>query len=512
MLAVARLAKAYRTHVVWACLVVSLVASQYFLASNPSLSFYLLPFRAWELLLGTALALQLPGLRLAPWVSAIVGLVGLVVILASVALKTPASSFPGLGALLPCLGAAAVIAAGQQGGLAARLLSTAPMVFFGKISYSLYLWHWPILAYLVYANVYEPSTVQVVAAMAVSVVLATLSWRFVETPFRSPSTTPWFRPFPALTLLSVTLAGFGFWAISSHGLRDRFTPDVLAIADQAGRTGDPRCMGAVGQWFDPAEACVFPRGAKAAPVAVWGDSHALSVVETIAEVTQFKGSGVRFFGYSGCPPVTLVVRAGAGGSGRCREFNTAVLKEVTGDPSLTTVILVARHSAYLKGSTQDWGPAERSNGLDLKLVSAETGELSAVTMDGYFERLESVVTSLQRAGKSVVLFYPVPETGYDIPTALALLKAQGRDSVEFTRPLAMYQQRQGEIRERLDRIVGKFGLARIDPAPLLCDAADCRVASGAMPLYSDDDHLSKLGAEMLIPQYRSALQIPLTAP
>ena len=511
MLAVARFARAYRAHVVWACLLVSLAAAQYFLASHPSLSFYLLPFRAWELLLGTVLALHLPGWRMPSRMSAALGLAGLAAILGSVALMTPASAFPGFGALLPCLGAAAVIAAGEQGGLATRLLSTAPMVFFGKISYSLYLWHWPILAYLVYANVYEPSTLQVVIALSASVVLATFTWRFVETPFRSRSATPWFRPFPALAMLSIALAGFGLWVVASGGMRGRFSAEVLAIADQAGRTGDPRCMGAAGQWFDPANACLFPKGSSDASVAVWGDSHALAVVETIAEAASSEGRGVRFFGYSGCPPITLAVRAGAGGSGRCREFNDAVLAEILDSAEISTVILVARHSAYLKGSTEAFGPAEKNNGLDLKLVSPDTGALSPVTVEGYFDRLESVVEALRGAGKSVVLFYPVPETGYDIPTSLALLKQQGRDGVEFSRPHAMYMQRQGDVRRELDRLADNFGLAKIDPEPLMCDANACRVSASGMPLYSDDDHLSKSGAELFVPQYLAALRLAAKA-
>lgn len=152
-------------------------------AHGPSTAFYLLPARAWELSLGAGLAL-IPQRPSARWVNEALGLLGLGLIGWAMRFYTEAAPFPGAAALLPCGGAALLILTGGAGTLAERALALAPMRFVGKISYSLYLWHWPVIVFAELA-LFLPRTLPVMAGeIVVSLVLATLSWRFVEQPFR----------------------------------------------------------------------------------------------------------------------------------------------------------------------------------------------------------------------------------------------------------------------------------------------------------------------------------------
>src|SRR6056297_20083 len=166
----------------------SLALAAWAVPRAPAFAFYLLPTRLWELMLGALLAVApLPALRRRA-VREAAAAAGLAAILWAMLRYSEATPFPGPAALLPCLGAALVIHAGASGPTAvSRALSLGPVVFVGLISYALYLWHWPVLVFAEYAAVRELTTVETGAALALSGVLAALTWRFVERPFRRPA-------------------------------------------------------------------------------------------------------------------------------------------------------------------------------------------------------------------------------------------------------------------------------------------------------------------------------------
>jgi peptidoglycan/LPS O-acetylase OafA/YrhL len=168
---------------------ISLLYSEYLVRHTPSAAFYLLPSRAWELALGAILAMSVKFWRLhrAPRHAAdLASLAGIALIGFAIFAYDAITPFPGLAALVPCVGAALVIGAGESAiTLGGRFLSLPPIVFIGRISYSLYLWHWPIL---VFAQLYLARVLRFDEkcwALSLMVLMAYLSWRFVEEPFRN---------------------------------------------------------------------------------------------------------------------------------------------------------------------------------------------------------------------------------------------------------------------------------------------------------------------------------------
>lgn len=174
--------------------VLSFVAAVVMLPMQPDWVFYQIFFRAWELGAGALLALTAfaPPTRRAT--RELLGCVGLAGILLPVTLYDATTSFPGAAAVPPVLGATLLIWIGAKGGGSTvnRLLGWQPLVWIGLISYSLYLWHWPILAYMriTLGTAVLPLGLSVAAVVA-SIVMAWLSWRFVERPFRGHGQTPW---------------------------------------------------------------------------------------------------------------------------------------------------------------------------------------------------------------------------------------------------------------------------------------------------------------------------------
>ena len=208
----------------------------FYVKRDASAAFFFSPLRAWELLIGTIVSQ-----KYLPTIRSVVGrniatLAGLAMILVPSLRYTAATSFPGLAALPPCLGAALIIAGGETGtSLVGRLLSLRPVVFVGLISYSLYLWHWPVL---VFQNIGE-LVAQLpghdrrlkLAMFGISILLGYLSWKLVETPFRKGPLRPDRKGLFAVNGVAVALVtAIGIGVIALDGLPGRFPPDALAAA------------------------------------------------------------------------------------------------------------------------------------------------------------------------------------------------------------------------------------------------------------------------------------------
>ena len=178
-----------------AVLIGSLVLCVVVTAVDGSWAYFSLPTRAWQLAAGGILALGVRGpIRMPTLIGAAVGWAGAVLLVASIALITPTTSYPDVAATAPTAGALALIAGGgATGSPGALLLTRTPLRWLGRISYSLYLWHWPVLvlgaSFLASADV--PSVVstgsplQPLFLIAVSVVFAAVTWRLIEEPFRA---------------------------------------------------------------------------------------------------------------------------------------------------------------------------------------------------------------------------------------------------------------------------------------------------------------------------------------
>ena len=216
---------------IWVATLGSFLLSVWAVANAPTASFYLLPTRAWELLLGASLAMFhfTPENFKQSYCSGILrnsfGLIGISLIVGCVLFYDRETPFPGMGALLPCLGAILIIHGGKRGDEpAARILSLSYVTFIGMISYSLYLWHWPII---VFAKNYElfgnSSYVQTAAILAGSFIGAYASWRWVEQPVRRKKFLS-SRPALAggLLTVAVSLTGIGLLLQYSGGWSGTF--------------------------------------------------------------------------------------------------------------------------------------------------------------------------------------------------------------------------------------------------------------------------------------------------
>ena len=287
------------------------------LEAQPFATFFLLPTRAWELLLGSMLAV-LPASVVVrnTALREILCLAGLGGIFIPVFFYGEQTPFPGLAALPPCLGTAALIWANtpsswdSQRGWVATALSLAAIVFVGLISYSLYLWHWPVICFSSYWAVSEFSATEKWGLILASLVLAMLSWKYIETPFRKRSNSVPVRvPFIAFASMSFTLGAVGFFFDAEEGVPSRLPAQARQILNAANERQQRRIENrthsgnSLSDLINDALPRLNPESSDSPQFLVWGDSHAKVAEHAFREIAIEKGiQGVSAVFYS-TPPV-----------------------------------------------------------------------------------------------------------------------------------------------------------------------------------------------------------------
>ncbi len=272
--------------------IASLAASTWMLFRSQVAAFYLLQFRAWELLLGALLAFDAIPAPTKLVVRAGVASGGVLLIAVAVFGFSDHTLFPGPAALLPCLGAALIIYARDDLGPAGRILRSRAMVFVGLISYSLYLWHWPILVFSREMVGRELSLLHGSLIVLTSLAIATFSWRFIEQPFRGRGSfvKRWPLFAGAATIMVITVVA-GDYVAHHGGVPGRLPADVqkvYASTYDESRFGVPPCF-ADADTTGPSVADI--RAARLCPLGVassnnptflvWGDSHSGAMAPAI---------------------------------------------------------------------------------------------------------------------------------------------------------------------------------------------------------------------------------------
>jgi peptidoglycan/LPS O-acetylase OafA/YrhL len=471
--------------------VLSLAASLYGVVRSPTATFYLLPTRAWELLLGSLLAffpvppakLSRRGRREA------LSVLGLVLILVPVFLYSSATPFPGLAALSPCLGAALVIwangrAEGDVTTTVGTLLSLRPMVFIGLISYSFYLWHWPMMAFGNYLALTPMSVGVRVALMGFGFLCAVLSWKYVETPFRT-------KKWGATRKSMFACAGAGLAAVFAggvlfvvmKGVPQRYTGQAREFAAATSDTG------IIGEL-----SVADIRGGKLVPLGVkdprlhpadlvWGDSHAMAMLTAFDTYLREKGLAGRAATHSSTPPVLdWTFAANFGLEEDAVPFGDAVVDYIQRE-RIRDVVLIGSWEPYLTSATNAPGSFDAA--------------------------LLATVRRLASLGCNAWVMLDTPRYDFNVPRALAS-PIYSRAYVESIEP---HTPKWGAgVRDKQDfsAQIEAAGGRPLDPTSSFQDPSrrHYMLESRGVPLYYDTAHLTAKGANLVIvPFLQKSLQL-----
>lgn len=477
---------------------------------QPASAYYLLPSRAWELGAGALLAATLTrrvphGIvhrsKRAKMINELLGAAGLISILVSALCFDEHVPFPGFLALLPVGGAVALIAA-EGSSVNRHILSAKYVVFTGAISYSWYLWHWPLLAFvrILYSNAAPALALQLV--VPISFLFAIASWKWIEQPFRH-----------ARTRSGKTLLRYGFAlglaatipliAKLTDGLPQRLSMHTQQL-ERVVAQGRGDCLATFDVVHpDLSEKCVALK-ADTNNIAVIGDSHAAALGPGLRELAHRNGGGIEVLTKSSCPPLHNVTgwqdkRTALAAA--CSTFMDDVFDRVINDRSIATVYIAGDYNAPIEGPGQRY--------IDL----SQPTDLDQYTL---FRRgLLQAVQNLTKAGKHVVIVQDVPHLKFD-PVLAGLnreMKVRGWFADIFTK-LAGRQNLQIDnapvepndphIRAIVDEAGRLPGAETIDPAIFLCPAQRCQFLANGELLYIDKHHLSSPGAALALGLAQSA--------
>jgi peptidoglycan/LPS O-acetylase OafA/YrhL len=473
----------------------SLALATYGVFKDAGWAFYSPATRAFELLCGVAVAM---GLTRAPQTVAyreIGALIGLGLILWAILMFDDGTPFPGLTALVPTVGTALVIQCGiGHATMTSRLLSLPPMVWTGKISYSLYLWHWPLLVYSTYYFGPDTPPWHRLAVLAAAVALATITYFAVEQPARRNKTLLTRRTvFAAGAAAMLTIVSVGRSIVTNEGYPQRLPTNVQAlVVDTQVEVDDGDLCGPddVGKARREAGECIVgDTAAKAPSFILWGDSHSLAVSPLVAQLAKEANVKGYHVGRGGCPPLFGLENFGQPFD-ICRAAPKAV-ERIANDPAIRDVILAARWGFYTE--------AER--------MPHETGAQTRPFAPGdpaknreIFTRvLIETVERLTANGKRVTIIGPVPEQLINVPSEL-FRRAMRGEAAEISISRTAFEQRQRALFEAFREVRRLKGVRIFLPHERLCDAVRCSgLDANGKALYVDDDHLSRVGVGAIAP-------------
>jgi peptidoglycan/LPS O-acetylase OafA/YrhL len=473
--------------------------------AQPESAFYSTPARAWELALGSLLAAW-PGRGPLPrWAAESLAAAGLAAIVAAVLFFTRSTPFPGAAALLPCLGAAAIIRAGSHNATAAgALLATAPLRYTGLVSYSLYLWHWPILVLARLALMRPLTGVETAGLVVLTFVVATISWRWIEAPFRQRRVLAGQRPLLLAGGGAMLAALVGGVLLSRlDGIPARFPAEVGAVlAAETDRAPLAGCA-VTGEGDRALRVCPVAATPGGAPsFAVWGDSHAEALLPAVEAAARKAGRQGVYVGRDGCLPLEGA-RQVREGYEDCVANAAAVLDYLAGNAGIRTVFLASRWALYASGQPDARGGAE-----PLFIRDGETRAVSAEENRRVFTRaFARTMRRLAATGVEVVFVEQVPEAPEAVPAGAARNLAFGLGR-ELRAPRAGHVARCDLVAALIAAATGPQPARVLRPWEPLCGTAWCEVTPGGVPAFRDTSHLTRRYAAALAPVFAPALAPP----
>jgi len=363
-----------------------------------SAAFYLLPARGWELMIGAAIAVGV--VTVPERLKGAAGVTGLVLMIAATVMLSESDPFPGWRAAVPTLGAALVIGSGTRT-IASRVLAFRPLVYVGKVSYSFYLWHWPIFVFLRHfrADLDLPPLVSVLGISA-AFLLSALSYHWIEQPARR-RTVPFRRVVVPSIASGSAIVIASAAAIVTNGVPGRLPPHVVAIS-RGHDAYAPLAHSCTDIGFEQAlKHChLGPPGPP--EFLLWGDSHAAAISEAVTEALKRPGLVVS---WGGCPPTVGWVSPSFRGADRdiCLSTNRKALRLAETEPNIGTVVL----SAY-------WIAPDREGGT------------------AFWQSVQAAADRLLARGKRVVVIAGVPDPGVDVPWASAIRMRFSRAPLKLT--------------------------------------------------------------------------------
>ena len=426
--------------------------------------FFLLPTRVWQFGLGCFFAI-LPLVELKKFRINSNMVFSFAIVLVGVSLISPPTAIP--SATFLSLGAGLILwnSLNEQSVLS-RLLSAKPIQVIGLSSFSLYLWHWPILVFLKYIYIDELSVLVLFIALFFTLALSYFSWAYIENPFRRATSTKNLLLFVASIYL--ILIGFALLAITSAGYPNRDSALINSISSAI--DSNYRCPPSSYRLYGASRSCLIGDAGAKPSIALLGNSHAQMYAPSIEKsLFNNKRAGL-IIPLNGCLP-TIDINI----SQDCLRMASINYEALNNDNSIKTVVIAM---TWYSDNLVDKG-GNIIFDADFRLKE---------------ESMMSLINGLTKAGKSVYLVAPIAIPNFDFASQASRALKFDKGDTPFSISRAEFDKKYGRI---ISSLSSNLGVRLIQPHEVFCDKNECFFADSQGAYFSDSNHISSYGAKKL---------------
>ncbi len=461
---------------------------------HQNFSFYLLPTRVWEFAIGGIVGLATTGgqARLGRWADGL-ATGGLALIVYAIVAFDHSTPFPGSAAMLPVFGTALLIVGmtASEKGVVRSLLASRPMVYIGLLSYSWYLWHWPLLSMYRIYNLGAQDVAANAFIVIGALILAWFTYVLVENPIRVRRPGPFRSVRPTLLVgLGIVLATLAMgnalrsWTVyqKNSGL---YGPTVSMLDDISPYWS--QCLLGVSRQFGelPLGECMHGPDKKHPRIVLWGDSHAANMMPMLMEA--FPDVAVYQLTMAGCPPVIGYESQVPTVSKDCPDFNRRVIQEILElkKNGLEGVVISARWPMYLRLPSIAISEQQLNALSDPQKLAQARADMKA--------KFDETLSVLNQVGVRVLVLAPNPEMIYPPRQCIGLRKGSYCDV-----PRVVNEKFLGDTTLALEEVVNRYPNARLAHLmDFFCDAQTCFAARDGKILAYDENHITASAARDL---------------
>lgn len=460
----------------------------YLSINNATSSYFLLPSRIWEMLLG-GIAFLYP-FKLKRIQIKIINFIGLFLILASSLFISNNSYWPGYLALVPTLGAYFVLISNNQ----ESFIAVNPV--FQKIglwSYSIYLWHWPVVVIGYYYNLEN----WYLYGIPLSLIFGFLSYKFIESK-NFLMFSSWKNIFKIKPLwISTIIFTLGLSVFMTKGFATHYSDQVRLTSLEVYNVNPHNCLITDQKKINQLPYCVIGNKNNLKVIVV-GDSHADAVVTAIISRLNLKNDGALVLTRAACP---LVLNAKNNKSDdTCYEENfrrVTTLKKYKDLP----IIIIGAWNIYLNGQS-DPKLVTNNDNRPIMYFDKDKYMTRSNLLDYFSKNLTTTLCEIS-SNNRVYITQPIPAMGRDIPKTMSKLLLNNQKNIDLSLPVRKYLEDNIEIREIINNSAKNCGVTVLDPAEILCKGPSCIAQYNGRPIYRDGDHLSEYGNKLLIPLFKN---------
>lgn len=454
-----------------------------------STAFYLLPTRCWELLLGAFVAIYFiirsENTTNHHHLKEVAGCIGMGMLIFSVFAFDKHTPFPGLYTLVPTVGTALVILCSSKETITGKLLSNSILVWIGLVSYSAYLWHQPLFAFARIERAEDLDYSSYMTMIVIIFLLAYLSWKYVETPFRNKETFNRRQIFVYSASISVAFIAFGLIGTISNGYsKVRFSHDELETLASFERSPLRLCS------YDD---CGLDKANKEDWILI-GDSNAYHFSDLLNQVINQKGKTLYNLAKGGCLPAIGFERKDQlqEFNRDCNEHYLKVRNYALNESSPKNILISAAWGYYVYGDSYPQTDGFKKF-FDTQAYPIGINIANEKARAEYvIKAIKDEVSAYSKTGKNVFLIYPMPFLKSEIP------QNHTRINWEDLYPYELFVKRNEQLLEAFKELESLPNVKVFKPDTIICSGEPNRVCVSRVEgqsLYNDRSHLSNFGAK-----------------